>query len=406
MMGLFSFGNVLSLLFGGNLVDGIGRKNTLIIMSIINGIAFIFLAFATNIILILIARTMNGICLGGFMVSLPIFISEITEDHNRGKFGVFMGLFTPVGQLYCYTMGFIFSYKFFSLTCVIPIFVGVALLLFFVPETPIHLLHKNNKCVALESLKKYRSNLTTEELEKNIQLMECSMKKSAKDGDGNWKSIFSHQPTRRGLIIGLGMFMLQNGSGIGVLMSFMGPIFEEAEVSISGNVIAILVGILKIFTYFLVANVVEKSGRRLLIFVSAIMSSIALFILGAYFFLKENNFGSTQKFSWLPVASILFFIFSYAIGLGPVPNATIGELFPVNIRATAFSIITLFSTIFNSILSSTFPLLVSYIHISACMWIFSGFCILGAAFVFFLMPETKGKSIDAIQEMLKDHRLF
>lgn len=349
---------------------------------------------------------MNGICVGGFLAALPIFMSEITDDHNRGKFGCLMSLFVPIGQLYCYILGYFFSFKLFSLVCAIPILANILPFFFFVPETPVHLLHRNKRIAALTALKKYRSNLNDSEIEKDMKLMQYTIEHTTQNHVGTWMSLFCYQPNRRAFIIGLGMFMTQSGCGIIALMSFMGPIFEEAQVGISGNMVAILVGILKIVIYFFAANEVERLGRKPLMLVSATLCSILLFFLGTYFYMKDNNIFSYQNYSWLPISSILLLISAYAFGLGPVSQATIGELFPSNVRATAISTIMCLAIIFGSTLSSTFPLLSTSIGIFGCMWFFSANCLIGAVFICFMMPETKGKSIYQIHEMLKEKKNY
>lgn len=404
--GVFTLGILVALLIGGKLVDAIGRKKTLIIMTSFNGVFLLVVAFASEMKLILLSRFVTGLCTGSLMSSLPIFIAEITEDHNRGKFGCIMNTFTPIGQLYCYSIGFFYStrYMLFSVLCAIPLLISVLPFMFFIPDTPDYLLSKNKREAAVKSMKKFGVNLSLPEIEERIKKLEYTMEEERKNRSGNWKTLFSHQPSRRGFFIGLGMMLTQNGSGTGVLMSFMGPIFEEAHVSISGNVTAILVGIIKVITYFFVASIVEKSGRKFLMLVSALSCSLFLFVIGLYIFLKERDLGSYQNYSWVCVASILLFICSYSIGLGPVPSASLSELFATNVRAIGCSATSFIGQICNGILSAAFPIMTTYLGTSVCIWIFSVNCLLGAAFVFFLMPETKGKSMSEIQEMLKEKR--
>lgn len=400
IMILFACGKIFTHMFSGKMIDGFGRKNTLMLMNMLNGVFLIVLAFSSDTKWMMGARVITGICVGGSATALPIFISEITDDHNRGKFGCFMGLFALVGQLYTFVIGYFFSYKLFSILCAVPIFISIVPLLF-VPETPLHLLHRHKKDAAFRSLEKYRSNLSQAELEKDLEFMQFTMEQTMQTDESRWKSLFCSKPNRRGFIIGLGMVLTQYGCGIITLMAFMGPIFEEAQAGLSGNMVAILVGILKITIFFLAANIVEKLGRKTLMLVSAILCCILLLLLGTYFYLKENNMITHQNYAWLPILSILLFIFSYSFGLGPVSPATLGELFPNNVRATAISIINLHGIVFASIVSSAFPVLSTLIGISGCMWYFSFICLIGSVFICFFMPETKGKSFYQIHEMLK-----
>lgn len=346
---------------------------------------------------------MCGVCYAGITITLAIFLSEISDDHSRGKFGCAMGIFTPLSQLYGYAMGHFFSIKYFTLSSALPLLIGIILLLFFVPDSPVHLLHKNKKFEAIRSLKKFRGHLSPREIEKDIEVMEYALAQTTSDRK-SWNALFSYQHTRRGLLIGFGMVLLQNASGVGVLFSFMASIFEEAQTSLSGNMIGILVCSIKICIYFFVVILVEKLGRKPLLLTSSILCSIPLFVIGFYFFIKEHKIGDYQSYSWLAVVSMLFYVVAYSIGLGAIPIATVSELFPADVRSTAFSTISFSVTIFNTLYLSGFPIVIKHVGISSCMWMFSVNCVLGSIFVYCMMPETKGKSIFEIQEILKGKR--
>lgn len=204
--------------------------------------------------------------------------------------------------------------------------------------------------------------------------------------------------------MGFGMIIVQMGTGVSVMLSFIGPIFEEAQTGLSGNMTAVIFGSVKITIFFVVSQIIEKLGRKPLLLVSTTLCSISLFFLGFYFLLKERNFDIYQSFTWLPVASVLFFVVAYSIGLGPVPLTTINELFASNVRTTAFSAIAFLGTLYNMILVTSFPILMKHVGISGCMFFFSASCALGVVFIQLVIPETKGKSMHEIQKMLKGER--
>lgn len=400
IIAFFSLGNLVILPIAGKLADDIGTKNFLTLIMMLNVVFLVGLAYARNIMWILIARFVTGMCCGGSLLVVPIFLTEITDDHNRGKFGCLMGIFMPLGQLYAYVMGFFFSVKYFTLSCAFPMIVGTMLFLFFITETPVKLLFKGDRKGAARSLAQYKGHLRPHEIEKNLQLMECTIEKTTNGKNVSLISSLSHPTTRRGLLISFGVLATQTGSGVAVLMSFMGPIFEEAQTGLSGNMTAILVGFISIIFFFFVSHIIEKLGRKLLLLLSSISCSISLCVLGIYFFMKEHHFYVYQNISWLPVFSIMFFIIGYSLGLGPIPMITLSELFAIDVRAQAISTITFFVTILGSVILTAAPILINHIGHSGCMWIFSVNCLLGAVFIHWKVPETKGKSIQEIHEIL------
>lgn len=400
ILGFNVFGNILAPIICGKLTDDIGRKNTILVIAIFNTVAFTVTAYSTSLLWILIARFTNGICFGASIITIPVFLSEITEDNNRGKIGCLMNMFLPFGQLYAYFTGLLLNVQNFTLACAVPGFLNTVLILF-VPETPVHLLHKGDRISAFKSLQKYRNNKNASEIEKDLEIMVHTIEQTSKDSNGSWRSLFSHQPTRRGLFLASCLLLLQIGCGMGVLLSCMGPIFQEATTGLSGNGVGLLVGTLKFTTYFLVAHIIERSGKKPLFFVSSVFCFVTLFVLGLYFFLKERNIDSFHNYSWVAIVSVTFMTIAYGIGIGPIPLASVGELFASNIRCTALAVINLLAPIYSCALVASFPIIVEYIGVSGYMWIFSGHCLLGVLFSYFIMPETKGKSIYEIQELLK-----
>lgn len=370
-------------------------------MSLLSFTALVMMALASNIIWILIGRLLIGICAGAIMIAVPIFLSEISSDHNRGKIGCFLGLFFPLGQLFSYIIGPFFSVRSFTLICTLPLIFHLVLFLIFVSESPIYLVQKEDRKEAVKSLMKYKRYLNSQEIEKEVQMMECALKKSKEGHNVGIRSLIKDQQTRRGFLISVGMFTVQLGSGIGIIFQFMGPIFQEAHTGLSGDMTAIIVGVFKVIIYFIVTQIVEKIGRKPLIFSSCVLCSISLFFLGLYFYMKEIMTSYYKDFFWLPLASIFLYILGFSLGLGPIPPATVGELFNTDVRSIAVSTAVFLSRIFGGVLLTFYPLVVDFIGNSSSMWIFSIICALGAIIFYFEMPETKGKSFIEIQELLR-----
>lgn len=369
------------------------------VIAVLNVTLYIILAFAPNLLWILLGQTISGICFGGTLTSTPIFLAEISEDYNRGKFGCFVSLFIIMGQLYTYLLGLFFHYRYLTFFCTLPALLQT-MLLFFLPETPVYLIYKGKKREAIKSLKKYRGTLHSYEIDKEIQMLEHS-KEQTKEIKFGCKSIFKYRPTRWALIISLGLMIIQTGTGIISIMSFLGPIFEDAQTGLSGNMTAFLICSIKFSTLFFVSVIIERTGRKPLLITSVLVCGFSLLILGLYFFLKDYNIGDFKKYSWIALFSMFCYILGFAIGSGPIPLTVCGELFPVNFRSTALSMVCFVAKIYNSIILILFPLVKHYVGFYGCVWFFALNCFLGGLFIYLTMPETRGKSLEEIQEILK-----
>lgn len=403
---LYPVGSILAPFPCSKLIDGIGRKNTLLAMAILQACFFLVLALASNLMWVLIARLVIGFCSGGSFIAASIFLSEVAEDHNRGKMCCILSLFWPLGQLYDYVIGPFFSVKNFTLLCMLPAVMQSLFLLFYIPESPVYLVQTGKRHAAIKSLRRYRSNPTAQKVEEDIETIQYTIERTTNNHKGGLKSLVYHKASRRGFIISLGLFMTKVATGISIIFGFMGPIFEDAQIGISGNITAIIVCSLKISVYFCVTQIVEKLGRKPLILISVTFCSISLFFLGLYFFMKERRYGSYQNYTWLPIVSIFFYIVTFSFGVGPIPSATFGELFASNVRSIAVSTVIFCNKIAVSLSIALYPIVVTYIGVFGCMWFFSGFCVFCAVFIYAMMPETKGKSIHEIQEILRGKKNY
>lgn len=249
----------------------------------------------------------------------------------------------------------------------------------------------------LQLLQKLRDRSDVSEDLDEIKRIIKDSNNTAKSG---WISIFKEPILRRSFLIGSGCLFLQAFSGVSVILSYMGPIFDS--IGIPGNIIAALVGSLKLLMYFLSSCVVEKFGRRLLMLVSTFTTGLVLFFIGVSFCLKQFNAEIADRVPWLPVVGVFLFVITYSIGIGPLPMAIVGEVFTGDIKSTALAVMMIVFSCFSFIVTSCFPFVVDWFGIYWCFWLFAAICTAGVAFVYFIIPETKGKSFLEIQKMIKE----
>lgn len=397
--GLTPFGSLISPLFLTKFCDIIGRRNTLMMTTTLMLIGYIGLAYSTHVYMYYIARFIIGLAVGGAVTSTSIFLSEISEDHNRGTIGCFIGLSFPIGNLYVYLVGPLFSVKVLTLICTIPNIINLLCFLTFIPESPYYLASKGNRTLAIKSLDRLRSK-NPSEIEKEYEAIVNTLKGTSEKVEGTWSSLLRERNLRRGLIIALFLNLLQQLSGICAILAFAGPLFDASGASLSGDMTAILIGVVKVTSVIFTTAMIERAGRRPLLMVSTLGGSIPHFLLGLFFQLKNNNSPLIDSILWLPIVSVLAFIITYALGLGVIPTAIMSELFPSNVKSKAASICSCGGHTFLFIVTTTFPLMNELFGPACCFWIFCFFELLGFLFVYFLVPEIKGKNLMEVQELL------
>ncbi|CAG9822805.1 unnamed protein product [Phaedon cochleariae] len=400
--GLPRFGAILGTIAFAKLPDIVGRKKCLVYMALAMTISNLLVSFGNHIYYYYIGRTLFCTFLGGVTVCLPVYLCEIAEDHNRVKYMCLMSATVPIGTLLSYIFGPITSVKIFTLLTIAPVIAFLLIFTISVPESPVYLASKGKRIETMIALQKLRSNKDTEQINKDYQQIERELE--ARKNVSNIKTLwpFTTKPLKRAFLIATVINMAHHCAGSSVIMPFLGPMFNEAHTNLSGNNVAILVGIIKIFIYFATSFIVEKSGRRPLLLLSSAASGVPLFFLGLYFYWKNTNASFLGDIRWLPIVIIIVFIISYAIGLGPLPTAITGELFPSDIKSLAMSYQMIFVNLVITVWTFSYPIVAHYLGIQYCLWLFSMNCFIGLIGIYYILPETKGKSILEIQKMLSD----
>lgn len=395
--GLLWVGGMIGSVLTSPMVDRFGRKKTIIIFGVLQTISFLLLAFGTSIYVYYVARFFVGVCFGAFVPTLAIYLPEIAESHNRGRYSSMCSAFVPFGSLYAYTLGMYFPVKVFTILCAVPSTIGILVFTVFGPESPVSLVKQENRAGAIKILRKLRGRKNVED---EIDEVGSLLKTGKANEKFNCKLLSENPAIMKGFKITVGMSILQAFCGIVAIMAFLGPIFDSAGISLSGNTVAILVGLLKATFYIFTSLVVEKLGRRTLMLISTSSATITLLLMGLYFQFKDSDWPVIQYIWWLPVFCIFGYITSYALGIGSLIMVVLGEVFPSNIKAKAVSLVSLISNLSVAMTSFGFPLALEYLGTAICFYIFSGCCFTGIVFIYISLPETKGKTFSEIQKIL------
>ncbi|XP_050506135.1 facilitated trehalose transporter Tret1-like [Diabrotica virgifera virgifera] len=382
--------------------DRMGRKLSLQILCLGTLLGLIGTAYSTNMTLIIIWTCLYVTFTGNTYMVLPIYITEICENHNRAKYGSLMSVCLSLGELYCYILGPKFDFKIFTLMVGLPL---VPFLLFFpfAPESPVYLLSKGKDKECINVLKRLRNNKTAKELCSDLNDIQEEVNKANSDNQLKIVQMWTVKEARIGLILATLVICTQFLCGVPTVMSLMEPIFEGSGSSISSNTVAISVGIAKTISFTVSSMIVERFDRKIMLLVSSIGTGVSVGILGIYFYLTHLNSPLVSQLQLVPIVTVLVYVMSYSLGLGPLPIVITTELFRSDLRATAFIILLNTTGLIFIGFNSAFPFVAEILGIHWCMWIFGMFCILGAILNHVFLPETRGKSIAEIQSSLKNY---
>nr|QJX15786.1 major facilitator superfamily protein [Phyllotreta armoraciae] len=402
LLAMPNFAGIFGALFLPQLSDKTGRKKYLLIMGLGMLVHYVSLAFSTSIIAMVVSAALVGVFFAGGLSIVSLYITELCEEHNRAKYGCINLTCLPLGQLYCYVVGPMFSMKYYILLLTVPLMLFLVFFSF-APESPMYLLAKGRKNECMRTLKRLRSNKSQKEIDIDFEKINLSLTTMTNGKKANYFTVFKSKEGRVGLLLAMIPLIGTFVSGITIIMPLLAPIFNNAGIGISGTTVAIIVGAFKICFFILTSMLIEVAGRRTMLLVSSIGCAIPMSLLGICFYLNSINSPLLAKVQWLPIVLILLYIFFYSLGLGPLPFTLMSEFFPTDVRSSAVSISTTMCSMIMFLYSFTFPLYSGLIGVHSCMWIFGMSSLAIGTVIYFCLPETKGKTIHEIQEMLTNY---
>lgn len=382
-------GSVIGAAANGILADIYGRKKIIIATAIIFIIGSIMCGYATTANWLIFSRIVIGIAVGMISFVAPIYLSEIAPEKIRGSLVSLYQLALTAGILLSYLINrifanFEFNWRWMLGSGAIP---AVILLIgiLFLHDTPRWLISKNKINEAREVFKKiYPEN----DVENHINEIKETLSSST-----NNKKVKLQKWMFMPIFVGIGLMFVQICTGINTIIYYTPTIFNLA--GFADNITAIYatigVGIVNFLMTFVAIAYIDKFGRKPLLYIGLIGMLISMFALSGSFAMGDSG-------RWLAVGSVVLYIASFAMSLGPVCWIMVSEIMPLKIRGLAMSAATVSNFAFNFIVVLSFLPMLEILGKSTTFFIFGLITILSLFFVYFFVPETKGISLEKIEE--------
>lgn len=396
--GIISGGATIGSIVTGPICDRIGRRTTIIVTMIPSLIGWAMIIWASNTWMVIIGRGILGFVCGMSTVACPMYTNEIAESAIRGTLGATFQLQVTMGILFSYIVGAGVGVTPFCLICAaIPVL--QAIFMFFMPESPMYCIKNGDVDSARNGLQKLRGshyNIDEEISEAQRVIAEIESQKLT------ITQAFSTTAARKGLCIGLVIMFLQQFSGVNGVIFYASDIFRSAGSSMNENVATIITGVFSVLGTFASTQVIDRLGRKPLLFMSDLFMAISAAILGMFFYLKDNEYSIADNsvVRTIPLIATCVFLVMFSIGFGPIPWMFISEIFPPNTKGPASSIASFFNWNCAFAVSFGFPIIKELLHSDLTFWMFAAISGAGAAFVLMFVPETKGRTVDEVQRIL------
>ncbi|KAG5233391.1 polyol transporter [Salix suchowensis] len=397
LIGCLSILSLFGSLAGGRTSDIIGRKWTMALAAIIFQTGAATMTFAPSFEVLILGRFLAGIGIGFGVMIAPIYIAEISPSVARGSLTSFPEIFINLGILLGYVSNFAFSglpehinWRVMLGVGILPsLFIGAAL--FIIPESPRWLVMKNRVDEARAVLLKTIDNeAEVEERLAEILLAAGTGSTEKYEEKAVWRELLSPSPPLRRMLI----------TGIDATVYYSPEIFQEAGIQDKSKLLAatVAVGVSKTVFILVAIFLVDKLGRKPLLYVSTIGMTICLFSIGVTLtFLGQGQVGIAMAILFV-CSNVAFF----SVGIGPVCWVLTSEIFPLKLRAQASALGAVGNRVCSGLVAMSFLSISRAISVGGTFFVFSAISALSVLFVYTLVPETKGKSLEQIELLFKD----
>jgi len=372
----------------GPISDRIGRRRLMLVSAVLFLVSAVGCALPRTITAFVVFRFVGGLGIGSAAVLSPLYIAEIAPARVRGALVSVNQLAIVTGILLAYFVNWVFAAAgpanwrwMFGMGAIPSVF--FFLLLLRVPESPRWLVKNGREDEA-------RTVLTRADSAAAAAAGIREIKDTLALEEGSLRELF-RPAFRRPLLIAIVLAVFQQITGINAILYYAPRIFEGAgfeRMSAIGQ--STLVGLVNMLFTVVAIVLADKVGRRPLLLVATGGMGVSLVLLGAAF-----------RFPVLPASALLLIILLYiaffASAMGPLVWVVMAEIFPIKVRGSAMGLATLILWLADFAVTLTFPVISDRFHPSTAFWLYAAMCALDLVFMWFFLPETKGKTLEEIE---------
>ncbi|KAI9986135.1 hypothetical protein PInf_025046 [Phytophthora infestans] len=374
----------------------LGRRPVILLSSAMFAIGSCLMATAETFIELLFGRLVVGVAIGFASMTVPLYIAEVSPPDIRGRLVSLNTALVTGGQFFSGVLDALLAdmdngWRYMLGLAAIPAlvqFFGFLLL----PESPRYLISKGKMEEAWTALKQIRG---TDDIQTEVTHIEAEIVRAEEENVNIWGAIRSPVVLRA---LGLGCFLqaLQQLCGINTVMYYGATIIQLAGFTEPTTAIwlSALVSFSNFTFTFVGIYLVDRKGRRLLTLGSLIGIFLSLTALGASFYAAELRSVEAAGFA------------CFASGMGCMPWTINAEIYPLHVRSFALSIATSVNWLFNLFVSFTFLTVVDTFEPYGAFWLYASFALLGLAYLWRRLPETKGLELEEIQGIFEKQETY
>ncbi|MCW2968218.1 MAG: sugar porter family transporter [Solirubrobacteraceae bacterium] len=392
VVGALLLGAVSGAILAGWAADALGRRKTKIIAGAIYFVAALASALAPSIWFLISTRYVLGFAVGCASFVAPMYLAELAPPNLRGGLVSFNQLAIVSGILGAYIVNFLLKgapdqWRWMLGLGALP---GVVLAvgMYLLPDTPRWLMENGREEEAERVLRRVRdSEDVSEEID---EIREVSEEEHA----GGGVRELARSNMRPMLMIGVALAVFQQIIGINTVIYYAPTILQFTGLKTGSAVTqTVFIGVTNLVFTIVAVQLLDKVGRRALLLVGTAGCTLSLAVLGLFFASKSLQHDA----GWLALTSLIVYIASFAVGLGPVFWLMISEVFPLRVRGPGMAASTVANWAANFAVAFTFLTLTSAISRQGTFWLYAGVGVIAMIFFAAKVPETRGRSLEEIE---------
>jgi SP family galactose:H+ symporter-like MFS transporter len=400
-----TLGALIGALVSGELADRLGRKRTVLIAGAMFTLGALVQALAPDTVVLVAGRLIIGAGVGVAAVAAPLYAAELAPSALRGRFVSSYQLAITIGIFLAYLID-----GWLSKTDSWRIMLGAAavpgLLLFAValvaPQSPRWLMMVGRKTDAASELRKIRPDVN---VQSRLDSIETALRDEGRKA--SWREVFKRQ-WRRPLLIGVGLAVFQQITGINAIIYYADQIFASAGFVTQASQTTVTtwaIGAVNVLATLIAIAFIDRLGRRKLLLAGLVGMAVSLVTVGiAFQFITAPHAGAAAvsgptAAGLVTLMALVCFIICFAFSMGPVVWTVINEIFPGHIRGRAVAVATAVNWASAFLVSQFFLTVIGAIGNSLTFWLFALFCVLAWVWIYLRVPETKGKSLEQIERL-------
>ena len=402
-------GSIVGVLFAGILSDKLGRKLTMVISAVLFSTSALGCALSADFAQLVVYRIIGGVGIGVVSIVSPLYISELAVAQYRGRLVSLYQLAVTVGFLGAYLVnyqllawaesGTQLSVDWLNKIFITEVWRGMLgmetlpailffIIIFFIPESPRWLIVRGKELKAVNILEKIYNSIT----EAKSQLNETKSVLTS-ETKSEW-SLLMKPGIFKAVIIGVCIAILGQFMGVNAVLYYGPSIFENAGLSGGDSLFyQVLVGLVNTLTTVLALVIIDKVGRKKLVYYGVSGMVVSLILIGLYFL-----FGDSLRVSSLfLLVFFLFYVFCCAVSICAVVFVLLSEMYPTKVRGLAMSIAGFALWIGTYLIGQLTPWMLQNLTPAGTFFLFAVMCVPYILIVWKLVPETTGKSLEEIE---------